>query len=159
MRGKRGFGASRSVEQTLIRDTRKPVFNLGQIAARYLEKFSIVWKPCRHRTTPSAVYAPKRCRSVLLSLTTRGHTRSAPRDQPAFLFPGFFFELPKNMASPMEAIARTVMSINSIIISPPGMPTSGSAPRLNTGTAGVEIRHRVVSRHYLGCELKPGCSY
>lgn len=33
MRGKRGFGASRSVEQTLIRDTRKPVFNLGQIAA------------------------------------------------------------------------------------------------------------------------------
>ena len=63
------------------------------------------------------------------------------------------------MASPMEAIAKTVMSINSIIISPPGMPNQPISPATDTGVAGVEIRRRVVSRDYLGCELKLGCSY
>jgi hypothetical protein len=58
----------------------------------------------------------------------------------------------------MEAIARTVMSINSIIISPPGMPNQPISPTEH-GAAGVEIRRRVVSRDYLGCELKLGCSY
>ena len=63
------------------------------------------------------------------------------------------------MASPIEAIARAVMTINSIIIPPPGMPERADQPHdLNTGAAGVEIRRRVVSRDYLGCEMKLGCS-
>jgi hypothetical protein len=35
----------------------------------------------------------------------------------AVCFPAFYFELPKNMASPMETIVTAVMSINSIITS------------------------------------------
>jgi len=43
------------------------------------------------------------------------------RDQPMCLFPGGFFELPRNREAPIEATARTTMSINSIINLPPGV--------------------------------------